>query len=106
MSTLMIIGCIGTLCYLLVQFARQEHIQDDYEDTILEVEGRLEWARSRTRVPFGMAAQLEVCGELLGKAKKLWEEHRWDQAYYVSRQSQEAMNRAQSLYISAIKARP
>lgn len=105
MSTVLAIGFFVTILYLFIQFARQEYIQDDFEEAILDVEGRLEWARSRTSFPFGMKAQMEVSYELLRKAKTLWRENQWSKAYLVSLQSQEAMDRAQSIYSSAIRAR-
>lgn len=94
-----------TLLYLFIQFARQEYIQDEYEEAIVDVEGRLDWARTRRVFPFGMKAQLEVSGELLGKAKELWQANKWQKAYLVALQSQEAMNKAQSIYSSVIMAR-
>ena len=93
------------LIYLLVQFARQEEIQDEYEDAILDIEARLEWARTRSRFPFGMQAQMEISHDLLGQAKNLWSQNRWRQAYQTALQSQDAMNRAQRLYSSAIAVR-
>lgn len=105
METVLAFGFIVIICYLFIQFAKQEHVQEDYEDAIGDVEGLLEWARTRTFFPFGMAAQLEVSYELLGKAKSLWKKNKWHEAYRVSLQSQKAMNKAQSIYISAIKAR-
>lgn len=100
MNIVLTIWLLGVTFYFLIQFARQEYIQEDYEDTIFEVEGRLEWARSRTLFPFGMKAQLEVSCELLGKAKTLWNEDKWQQAYQVALQSQEAMDKAQRIYSS------
>lgn len=104
MNTVLAIGFLGVIFYFLIQFARQEHVQEDYEDTVADVEARLEWARTRTSFPFGMKAQLEVSCELLGKAKGFWKENKWHQAYRVALQSQEAMNKAQSIYSTAIKA--
>ena len=92
------------LLYFFIQFARQENVQDDFEDTIADVEGRLDWAYSRTSFPFGMKAQLEVSHQLLDKAKNLWKEHKWHQAYRVALQSQKAMNNAQGIYSLAIRA--
>lgn len=105
MDTVLVIGFILFFLYVLIQFARQEHIQDDYEEAILDIEGRLDWARSRSTHPFGMRAQMEVCCDLLDTAKSLWKANKWQQAYHVCLQSQEAMNRAQSIYSSAIRAR-
>ena len=51
-----------------------------------------------------MQAQLEVSCELLGEAKYLWKGNKWQQAYLVAHQSQEAMNKAQRIYSRAIKA--
>ena len=84
MNTVLGIGFFITLFYLIIQFARQEHVQDEYDETIIDVEGRLEWACTRTFFPFGMKAQLEVSGELLGKSKSLWKENKWHQAYRVA----------------------
>lgn len=105
MNTVMAVGFFIIIFYFFIQFARQEHIQDDYEDAIIDVEGRLAWARTRTIFPFGMKAQLEVSCSLLNKAKFFWEENKWHQAYSVARQSQEAMNKAQRIYCAAIKTR-
>lgn len=105
MNTVLAIGFFVIIYYVIIQFARQEHIQEYYEDAIIDVEGRLEWARTRSSFPFGMKAQLEVSYELLGEAKSLWKGKKWHQAYRVALQSQEAMNKAQSIYSSAIKAR-
>jgi len=90
------------LVYLLVQFGRQEEIQDEYEDAILDIEARLDWARTRSRFPFGMEAQMEISSTLLGRAKNLWNQNRWRQAYQAALQSRDAMDRAQRLYSSAI----
>lgn len=102
MNSVLAIGFFVAIFYLLIQFARQEHVQEYYEDAIIDVEGRLDWARTRTSFPFGMKAQLEVSHELLGKAKSLWRENKWHRAYRVALQSQEAMNKAQSIYSSVI----
>ena len=93
------------LVCLLVQFARQEEIQDEYEDAIIDIEARLEWARTRNCFPFGMEAQMEISHELLGKAKNLWNQNRWHLAYRTVLQSQKAMNKAQRIYSSMISAR-
>lgn len=103
MSILLTIVFLGTILYLFIQFARQEYLQEDYEEAVLDVEGRLEWARSRTSFPFGMKAQMEVSFELLQQAKKLWRDNQWSRACLVSRKSQKAMDRAQAIYRSAIR---
>ncbi len=95
----------ATLLYLFIQFARQECIQDEYEEAIFDIEGRLDWAYTRRVFPFGMRAQLEVSGELLDRAKELWQANQWQKAYQVALQSQEAMNKAQSIYSSVIMDR-
>ncbi|WP_136798419.1 MULTISPECIES: hypothetical protein [Desulfosediminicola] len=105
MSIVLAIGFFVTILYLFIQFARQEYLQEYYEEAIFDVEGRLEWARTRTSFPFGMKAQMDVSLELLRKSQKLWEENKWDRAYLVSLQSREAMDKAQSIYSSAIRAR-
>lgn len=103
MDAILGVGFIVVFFNILVQFARQEHVQDDYDEAIDDVEGRLEWARTRSSFPFGMKAQLEVSYELLNRAKSLWKESEWHKAYRVALQSQEAMNKAQKIYCSAIK---
>lgn len=105
MNTIWIIGFFATIFCLFIQFARQEHIQYEYDDTILDIEGRLEWAQTRTSFPFGMKAQLAVSSKLLNKAKNLWKANKWHQAYRVALQSQQAMNKAQKIYSSVIKSR-
>jgi hypothetical protein len=105
MDNVLVIGFLVIIFYCIIQFARQEHIQDDYEDAIDDVEGRLDWARTRTCFPFGMKSQMKVSYEFLRKAKSLWKDNKWQQAYRVALQSQEAMNKAQHLYCSAIKSR-
>ena len=105
MSIVLAIGFFVTILYLFIQFARQEYLQEYYEEAIFDVEGRLEWAHTRTSFPFGMKAQMDVSLELLRKSQKLWEENKWDRAYLLSLQSQEAMDKAQSIYSSAIRAR-
>lgn len=96
--------CTMLVC-LLVKFARQEEIQDNYEDAIIDIEGRLDWARTRRSQPFGMQAQIEQSVELLGKAKWLWSKQRWQLAYRTALQSQEALDRAQLLYQSMLSRR-
>lgn len=105
MDRVLAIGFFAIIFYYLIQFARQENIQEYYEDAIIDVEGRLDWARTRTFFPFGMKAQMQVSSELLGKAKSLWKGNKWQQAYRVASQAQEAMNKAQNIYSSAIKDR-
>lgn len=96
---LAVVFTLMILC-LFVQFARQESIEEYYEDVIVDVEGRLEWARALSSFPFGMKSQLEICRKRLDTAKKLWQDNRWYQAYEVACKSQEAMNKAQDLYKS------
>ena len=105
MNTVLGIGLVITLFYLIIQFARQEYVQDEYEEAIFDVEGRLEWACTRTFFPFGMKAQIEVSNELLGESKSLWRENKWHRAYRVALESQKAMNQAQRIYGWAIKTR-
>lgn len=103
MSTFITIAFISTLIYQLIQFARQEYFQDEYEATVDDIEGRMDWARSRSTFPFGMKAQLEVSSQLLGEAKNLWSADKWPQALSAAMQSQEAMDRAQSIYSITIQ---
>jgi hypothetical protein len=58
MDTVLGIGFCIILFYFIIQYARQEHVQEEYEEAIIDVEGRLEWACTRTSFPFGMNAQL------------------------------------------------
>lgn len=103
MQLVMAIFFFVLVFYLFLQFTRQEDVQEEYEEAILDIEGRLEWAQTRRSHPFGMQAQLQVSRELLHRAKGLWAENRWQQAYRVALKSQEAMNRAQRLYISSLQ---
>jgi hypothetical protein len=59
MNNVLVIGFLVVIFYYLIQFARQEHVQDDFEDAIVDVEGRLEWARTRTFFPFGIKLSLK-----------------------------------------------
>ncbi len=102
MHTALAIGFFILFLYLLIQSARHETIQDDYEDIIIDVEGRLDWARSRPSYPFGMRTQINMSNELLGKSKILWNNNKWHQALRVALQSQEAINRAQNIYRKVI----
>jgi len=102
MHTVLALFFCTMLIYLLIRFARQEEIQDNFENTIIDIEGRLDWARTRQSLPFGMQTQIEQSGELLGKAKWLWSRHRWQLAYRTARESQEALDRAQRLYRSML----
>lgn len=103
MNTVLAVGFFTVIFYYLIQFARQEEIEEYYEEAIIDVEGRLDWAHTRTTFPFGMKAQLQVAGELLDKAKRLWQDKQWHKAYRVILQSQEAMDRAQRIYVAAIR---
>ena len=100
MSTVFAVVFTVMIFWLLIQFARQEYIEDYYEEIIIDVEGRLEWARALRSFPFGMKSQLDVSRERLDRAKNLWQKNRWFQAYEAARKSQEAMNKAQDLYKS------
>lgn len=102
MHSFLTIGFIVTLFFTFLQFARQEYIQEFYEEAVLDVEGRLDWAKSRRTFPFGMRAQIDVSAELLGNAKYLWRKRKWDKAYQAALQSQEAMDKAQRIYSSVI----
>lgn len=105
MNTVLATGLLVVFVYYLIQFARQEYIQEEYEDAIIDIEGRLDWARTRTYYPFGMKSQMQVSNELLGEAKDFWQENKWDKAYRIALESQEAMNKAQNIYSSAIRSR-
>ncbi len=103
MNAVLGLGFYSVIIYLLIQFARQEIVQDNYDDAIVDIEGRLDWARTCSFFPFGMKSQIEVATELLEKAKCLWVENKWHQAYVIACRSQEALNKAQSIYSSGIK---
>ena len=105
MQSILAILFLVQLVYLLVRFERQDNVLDDYEHAVCDVESRLSWAGSRSSFPFGMKAQMDVSRNLLGQAKNLWQQDKWHQAYRVALQSQEAMNRAQSIYSSFISRR-
>ncbi len=100
MHSLLTIVFLVALFYIFIQFARQEYIQEFYEEIVRDIEGRMEWAKSRRFFPFGMRAQLDVSSKYLYDAKHLWKKNKWDQAYHTALESQEAMNRAQRIYSS------
>ena len=103
-----VLGClfVFALIYLLIQFARHECVQEDYFNAIQDIEGRLDWAHSRSNFPFGMKSQLSQCNQLLKRAKSLWEKNKWHQAYGTALNSQKAMDRAQAIYRSVLKNKP
>lgn len=105
MNTVLAFIFLFIIFYLFIQFGREEEIQDVYNDIISDVEGRLEWARTRNSFPFGMKAQLEVSCRYLRRAKSLWKKNKWHQAYRVVLQAQKAMNRAQNIYSSTFADR-
>ena len=98
MSIILAVAFTVMIFSLFVQFARHEFIEDYYEDIIIDVEGRLEWAHSLRSFPFGMTSQLDVCRERLDKAKNLWQHNHWGKAYETALKSQQAMDKAQDLY--------
>lgn len=102
MNTVLAIGFFVMIFYFIIQFAQQDNVEEYYEEAIIDIEGRLEWARTRSSLPFGMKSQLDMSYKLLGEAKSLWKGKKWYQAYRVALQSQEAMNKAQNIYCSAI----
>ncbi|WP_028865957.1 hypothetical protein [Psychromonas aquimarina] len=101
MSILFTIGLVVTITYFLIQFVRQEAVEEFYQAAIIDIEGRLDWAHTRSSYPFGMKAQIDVSNKLLHQAKTLWRGNKYHQAYRVARQSQEAIDKAQNIYISA-----
>ncbi|WP_019614228.1 hypothetical protein [Psychromonas ossibalaenae] len=101
MSILFTIGFIVTITYYLIQFVRQEAVEEFYQEAIIDIEGRLDWAHTRSSYPFGMKAQIDTSHKLLHQAKSLWRGNKYHQAYRVARQSQEAIDKAQNIYISA-----
>ena len=105
MEVILAVGFISIFSYLLVHFARHEYVQEGYEEIIDDIEGRLEWARTRASFPFGMKAQLDLAKELLSRSKRLWDKNKWHQAYCVILQSQEAVNKAQNIYSRVIRSR-
>lgn len=100
MNILVAIILISSFTYLLIQFARQEVIEGYYQATIVDIEGRLDWADTRSSCPFGMQARLDIASKLLHKAKKLWCGNKFGQAYRVAKQSQKQIDKAQNIYIS------
>ena len=100
MDSLFAIGVIVTITYLLAQFTRQEAVEEFYEAVIIDVEGRLDWATSRPTYPFSMQADIDAASKFLHQAKKLWRANKYPQAYQIARESQQAMDKAQNIYIS------
>lgn len=104
MNIVLALALFFLVCRVFLQFARQEEAQEEYEEAVHDVEGRLEWAQTRRSHPFGMQAQLDVSRELLHRARELWAENRWQQACHAALKSQEAMNKAQRIYSVSIQA--
>ncbi|MCP4326336.1 MAG: hypothetical protein GY951_10860 [Psychromonas sp.] len=102
MNSLFVIGLIVTIIYFLVQFAKQEAIEEFYDAIIIDVEGRLNWAASRTTLPFGMLENINTASKQLALSKYLWGEHKYHQAYQIACESQQAIENAQILYISMV----
>ena len=100
MGILFTIGLIVIVTYFLNQCLKQEAVEEFYQDAILDIEGRLDWARTRASYPLGMKAQMDVSNKLLHQAKNLWHGNKYHQAYQVACQSQKAIDKAQSIYIS------
>lgn len=103
MNILLAIIIFSYVYYHLILFARQEEIEEQYTEAITDIEGRLDWASTRSRFPFGMRAQMQVSQERLRKAKELWQRKQFQQAYRMALQSQEAMDKAQRIYVHTIK---
>lgn len=104
MSILLAAGIIVIITHYGIQFIQQEAVEEVYQDAILDIEGRLDWARSRRTYPFGMKAQMDRSSKLLYQAKNLWQGNQYHQAYQVARQSQMAIDKAQHIYISASRS--
>ncbi|MEH6454625.1 MAG: hypothetical protein V7782_16470, partial [Psychromonas sp.] len=79
MNILLTIVLIISFTYLLIQFARHEVIEEYYQATIIDIEGRLDWADTRSSYPFGMQAKIDIANKLLLKAKKLWRGNKFTQ---------------------------
>ncbi|PKF61038.1 hypothetical protein CW745_12050 [Psychromonas sp. psych-6C06] len=105
MSVFFVILLIATITYLFIKFAQQEALEPFYQQAVLDIEGRLDWALSRSYYPFGMKAQIEVSDTLLHKAKDLRDHQQLHQAYQVALQSQHAIDNAQNIYIDALHKR-
>jgi len=101
MNAFLAIGFIVTVIYFFTRFAKQEAVEQFYEAVILDVEGRLDWATSRSTHPFAMQVNITRASKLLFQAKSLWRGNKFHQAYQVARESQQAIDKAQSIYISA-----
>ena len=105
MNSVLTIIIVSYIYYHLILFARQEEIEDQYTETITDIEGRLDWACSRSRFPFGMKAQMQVSRERLKEARELWQKKKFQRAYQMAVRSQEAMDKAQQLYVQTIRRR-
>ena len=105
MNILLAIIIFSYVYYHLILFARQEEIEEQYTEAITDIEGRLDWASSRSRFPFGMRAQMQVSQERLHQARDLWQRKQFQRAYRMALQSQEAMDRAQRIYVHTIRRR-
>ncbi len=105
MDTIFTLGLIALITYLFSQFAKQEAVEEFYLAIIMDVEGRIDWAVTRSSYPFGMLANIELSNKLLQQARELWRGKQFHQAYRVARQSQKAIDKAQNIYISVNSTR-
>lgn len=106
MNSLLPLAAIGIMLYVFWRFGYQEERSEPYEEAILDVQGRLEWARSRqTPLPPGMESQLQRTSQLLDEAKELWSTNKWDKALKKAWEAQTAMNTAQEIFVQALNAK-
>lgn len=105
-SGIISLAVIAAMLYLFWRFGYREERVEPYEEAILDVEGRLDWADSRAKpLPPGMEAELGRTRELLEEAKSLWKSGQWDKAVKTAWKAQKAMTIAQDTFIAANNAR-
>lgn len=106
MSSILAIALIAAFIAFCVHYGRKEAVDEQYEDIMIDLNGRFDWAKSRKGpLPFGMDAQLQNSWDLMHEAQELWKKHKWHDAYRRAKKAQDHMNQAQTIYSDAIQAR-
>ncbi len=106
MSGVIALTVIAVMLVVFWRFGYRDERVEPYEEAVLDVEGRLDWAHSRAKpLPPGMESQLARTSKLLEEAKALWAANKWDRAVKKAWAAQKSMTTAQDIFIQANNAR-
>jgi len=97
LSLLIVIAVIA----LFFTFGYMEERKEFVDDVLLEVSGRLDWARSieEKRQPYGFVSILDRVDALYAETRVAWKSMKWDKAVRLSIKTRKEMDRAQTLFI-------